>query len=75
MINNKIKKISNEFDSASVNDILNALEEIKGHFKSELTKNYLQGKIQSIKEAKNESEQKKLCKNMLPYFDWYLQGS
>ena len=69
-----IKKILNDFDNSNSDKIIESLNEIKNHFKSELTRNYLQGKIQSIINAENESEKKKLCKNLLPYFDWYLQG-
>jgi len=43
-------------------------------FKSNVTVEYLQGKIKKIKDLTNESEKKKQCKLLLPYFDWYLQG-
>jgi hypothetical protein len=75
LMTNKVKQILDAFDSATVDEILAALDEIKSHFKSDITRDYLQGKIKSIKETNDISEQKKLCKNLLPYFDWYLQGS
>ncbi len=75
LMTNKIKQILDAFDSATVDEILAALDEIKSHFKSDITRDYLQGKIKSIKETNDKLEQKKLCKNLLPYFDWYLQGS
>ena len=43
-------------------------------FKNNLTTEYLKGKIQKILDLTNESDKKKQCKLLLPYFDWYLQG-
>jgi len=43
-------------------------------FKSDLTVEYLKGKIKKIVELSSESEKKKQCKLLLPYYDWYLQG-
>jgi hypothetical protein len=43
-------------------------------FKSNLTVEYLKGKIKKIVELSSESEKKKQCKLLLPYYDWYLQG-
>ena len=44
-------------------------------FTSNLTVDYLKGKIKKIMDLTTESEKKKQCKLLLPYFDWYLQGS
>ena len=68
------KEILNNFDSTPSETIVEALDEIKNHFKSNLTRDYLEGKIQAISNASEESEKKKLCKNLQPYLDWYLQG-
>jgi hypothetical protein len=43
-------------------------------FKSDLTTEYLKGKVQKILDISTESEKKKQCKLLLPYYDWYLQG-
>jgi hypothetical protein len=43
-------------------------------FKSNLTVDYLKGKIKKIMDLTTESEKKKQCKLLLPYFVWYLQG-
>jgi len=69
-----VKNILNDFDVASSDDFLKILSEIMLNFKSTLTVEYLTGKIQKINELTIESEKKKNCKLLLPYFDWYLQG-
>ena len=67
-------EILNHFENTPSEKIIPVLDEIKSHFKSELTKDYLQGKINSLKDAKTEPEKKALCKNLIPYLDWYVQG-
>ena len=71
----RVQKILNDFEISPSEEILQALEEIKDEFKSELTRDYLKGKINPIKNISEESEKKKLCKNLAPYLDWYLQGT
>ena len=70
----KIKNILEDFDSTSSNEFLEILDQIILEFKSNLTVEYLNGKIQNIMDVSTESEKKKQCKLLLPYFDWYLQG-
>jgi|TARA_B100001105_G_scaffold89311_1_gene70970 hypothetical protein len=70
----KIKNILNDFDSVSSDEFLTILHQIMLKFKNNLTTEYLKGKIQKILDLTNESEKKKQCKLLLPYFDWYLQG-
>ena len=69
-----VKNILNNFDITSSDEFLKILGEIMLEFKSTLTVEYLKGKIQKIHELSIESEKKKNCKLLLPYFDWYLQG-
>ena len=69
-----VKNIMNNFDTCSSDEFLKILGQIMREFKSILTVEYLKGKIQKIHELKIESEKKKNCKLLLPYFDWYLQG-
>ena len=69
-----IKNILNDFHNTSSDEFLKILGQIMLEFKSNLTVEYLEGKIQKIHELKTESEKKKNCKSLLPYFDWYLQG-
>jgi hypothetical protein len=70
----KIKDILNNFDTVSSDEFLEILDQIMLEFKNDLTIEYLQGKIQKIVDLTIESEKKKQCKLLLPYYDWYLQG-
>ncbi len=70
----KIKKILGNFEQTSSADILEILNQIQNKFQSQITQDYLQGKLKAISETPDEGEKKKLCKNLKPYFDWYLQG-
>ena len=70
----KIKHIMNNFDDVSSDEFLGILDQIMLEFKSDLTAEYLKGKVQKILDISTESEKKKQCKLLLPYFDWYLQG-
>ena len=70
----KTRQILNEFENTSSDQIVQTINEIMGHFRSTLTREYLQGKIDQIVKTTDEAEKKKLCKNLTPYLDWYLQG-
>ena len=70
----KIKSILNDFDIVSSDEFLEILDQIMLEFKSNLTVDYLKGKIKKIMDLTTEFEKKKQCKLLLPYFDWYLQG-
>lgn len=74
LLEDKIKQTINNVDGATSEQILEIIEEIQPQFRSELTLEYLQGKIQKIKDISDEFEKKKQCKALLPYFNWYLQG-
>ena len=71
----QVKQILDDFENASSEQITDALDEIKNHFKSDITQEYLIGKIKSVRDTQEESERKKLCKALVPYLDWYLQGT
>ena len=70
----KVKEILNDFDNVSSDEIVKILTQIQPCLKSDLTQNYLHGKIQDILGMHDDVERKKLCKNLKPYLDWYLQG-
>ena len=70
----KIKNIMYDFDNVSSDEFLGILDQIMLEFKSDLTTEYLKGKVQKIMDISTESEKKKQCKLLLPYYDWYLQG-
>jgi len=70
----KIKTILNDFDGVSSDEFLQILNQIMLEFKNNITTEYLKGKIQKISDLTTESEKKKQCKLLLPYYNWYLQG-
>lgn len=74
-LQDEVKQILNDYDNASSDKILEILTQIQHHLKSDITQNYLQGKIQAILGINDNAEKKKLCKNLKPYLDWYLQGT
>jgi len=70
----QIKQTLNDFENTTSDMILEILNQIKPQFKSKLISEYLQGKIQKILETNDEAKKKKLCKALMPYLNWYLQG-
>ena len=70
----EIKKTLNNFENASSETILEIIDQIQPHFRSELTSEYLSGKIKKIQNESDDATKKNQCKALLPYFDWYLQG-
>ena len=70
----KIKNIVDNFDDVSSDEFLEILAQIMLEFKSNLIVEYLNGKVEKILELSSESEKKKQCRLLLPYYDWYLQG-
>jgi hypothetical protein len=73
-LRDQTQQILTDFENSSSKQIIQTLDEIKSHFRSELTRNYLKGKIDSISNIHDETEKKKLCKALIPYLDWYLHG-
>ncbi len=73
-LEDQITQTLDDFENTTSDKILEILHQIKPQFKNELISEYLQGKIQKILEANDDAEKKKLCKALLPYLDWYLQG-
>ena len=70
----KVNRILQDFDNVHSDEFLKVIDEIMLEFRSAITIDYLKGKIQKITVLTNESEKKKQCKLLLPYFDWYVQG-
>jgi hypothetical protein len=73
-LESKIQKIMDNIDETSSDDIIEIIKQIQPQFRSEITEEYLQGKIQKISVISDNVEKKKQCVSLLPYFDWYLQG-
>ena len=74
-LRDEVSQILNDFDNTSSDQLLEILTQIQPHLKSDITQNYLHGKIQVILGINDDAEKKKLCKNLKLYFDWYLQGT
>jgi hypothetical protein len=70
----KAKQILDNFEQTPSIEILDVLNQILENFQSQITQNYLKGKLKTISDTSDEDQKKKLCKNLKPYFDWYLQG-
>ena len=68
------KNILNNYDDVPSEKILEVLKKINPLFKSDLTVDYLRGKLEKINTIDDETEKKKQCHALLPYLDWYLQG-
>ena len=73
-LRDEVNQILNDFDNTPSDKFLEILTQIQLHLKSDITQNYLQGKIQTILGINDDAEKKKLCKNLKPYLVWYLQG-
>ena len=73
-LRDEVNQILNDFDNIPSDKFLEILTQIQPHLKSDITQNYLQGKIQAILGINDDAEKKKLCKSLKPYLDWYLQG-
>ena len=73
-LHDQVKQILNDFDNTPSDKIIEILTQIQPNLKSDITRAYLQGKIQAILGINDTVEKKKLCKHLKPYLDWYIQG-
>ncbi|MCY4491866.1 MAG: hypothetical protein OXC46_10490 [Thaumarchaeota archaeon] len=64
-----------KFNDADSESVLAILLQIQPHLKSNITQKYLGEKIHAVKMADTESERKKMCKALIPYLNWYVQGN
>jgi hypothetical protein len=69
------QKILENFEQISSEEFIQVTEKIKTSLQSQLTSEYLTGKISKIIEITDETEKKNLCKALKPYLDWYIQGN
>lgn len=74
-LQDQTREILNNFDNISSEKILEVLTNIQPFLKSEITQDYLNGKIQGILGMDDEAEKRKSCKTLKPYLDWYVQGN
>ena len=73
-LEDQVKEVLDNFENTTSEKIVQVLNQIQPQFKSELTADYLKGKIQKVMDSETEEEKKKQCKDLTPYLDWYLQG-
>ena len=73
-LEDQVKEILENFENTPSEKIVQVLNQIQPQFKSELTADYLKGKIQKVIDSDNEDDKKKQCKALTPYLDWYVQG-
>ncbi|QLH10975.1 hypothetical protein [Nitrosarchaeum sp. AC2] len=74
-LQDQAKEILNDFDNISSDKIIEILNQIQPCLKSEITQDYLKGKINGVLGMTDEAEKKKFCKILRPYLDWYVQGN
>lgn len=71
----QIRDALERFDSLSPDEIVKFLDAIKGEFRTDITREYLSGKIAKLVDINDEQEKITYCKQFRPYFDWYLDGN
>lgn len=74
-LQDQTREILNNFDNAPSEKIIEVLTNIQPFLKSEITQDYLDGKIRGILGMNDEAERRKSCKALKPYLDWYIQGN
>ena len=71
----EVQNVLDCFDDVKSERIMAIMVQIREKLKTDITKDYLDGKMQGIKDAATEDEKKNLCKTLIPYIEWYLQGN
>ncbi|NJK77929.1 MAG: hypothetical protein HC944_03065 [Nanoarchaeota archaeon] len=74
-LEDQAKQILNNFDGIPSDEFIKILTKIQPTLKSQITRDYLNGKIQGVLAMTDEAEKKKFCKTLKPYLDWYIQGN
>lgn len=74
-LQDQAKEILSDFDNVASDKIIEILNQIQPYLKSEITQDYLKGKIDGVLGMTDEAEKKKFCKTLRPYLDWYVQGN
>jgi len=72
-LEDQIKHTMDNLENSSSKEILEIITKILPHFRSELTSDS-SWKNSKITNNSDESEKKKQCMTLIPYFEWYLQG-
>lgn len=69
-----VVRISENMETASVDDVVETLNLIVPKLKSDLTSAYLQKKIDALCNDPDDTERRIKCMALKPYLDWYVQG-
>lgn len=62
------------FETVGSDELLSLLDRISAELRTDDTRDYLRAKIESIRHAA-ESERKTMCKDLIPYMDWYISSA
>lgn len=68
------QRLRDRFESAGSGEMLSLLDRICAELRTDDTRDYLRAKIDSIRHAA-ESERKVMCKELIPYVDWYISSA
>lgn len=71
----QVKTILENFETTNQEQIVSVLQQIKSELRSNITQEYLDGKISKILQTNNGKEKSELLNSLKPYLDWYLQGN
>jgi len=74
-LKSQVKEVLDNFENTNHDTIIEVLKQIKPHLRSNLTQDYLDGKISKIAQTGNDKERADLVASLKPYLDWYLQGN
>lgn len=66
-------RIRSRFDSADTAEFLDIISRIRDRLHTQQTREYLGKKLEAARLAE-PSERREMCRNLLPYLDWYLSG-
>lgn len=74
-LKSQVKEIMQNFENTDSSQIILVLHEIKTKLRSNVTQEYLEGKISKISQLDNGKEKSELVNSLKPYLEWYLQGA
>lgn len=63
-----------EFDSTDPAEFLDIVTRIRDSLRTGQTKSYLDKKLEAARSA-TPAERRVMCRNLLPYLDWYLSDN
>lgn len=66
-------RIRSGFDSADTAEFLGVVSRIRDQLHTQQTREYLGKKLEAARLA-DPSERREMCRNLLPYLDWYISG-